>query len=112
MLPGAAAVLASLSAFLLVSRCEGGPYAPLEAARAGVPLVLTDVVGCRDVVEDGRSGLLVPRDADAAAAAVLRLLDDRVLAARLTAAMGERLAERFDVRAQGAAHDALYARLS
>jgi glycosyltransferase involved in cell wall biosynthesis len=76
-------------------------------------VVLTDVVGSRDAVEDGRTGLLVPPgDPAAAAAAVIGLLRDPARRATLAQAGRDRVAERFDVRAMGAAHDALYADLT
>ena len=112
-LPGAAAALGSLDVFCLLSRFEGGPYAPLEAARAGVPLVLTDVVGSTDVAVDGVSGRVVAQgDVEGAARAVLDLLADPALARRTADAMRDRLAAHFDVRAQGARHTALYRELS
>jgi glycosyltransferase involved in cell wall biosynthesis len=113
VLPGAAGLLADLDVFLLTSRFEGGPYAPLEAMREGAAVVLTDVVGSRDAVEDGRTGLLVPPgEPAAAAAAVVGLLRDPARRASLISAARERVAQRFDVRAMGAAHDALYADLT
>jgi glycosyltransferase involved in cell wall biosynthesis len=85
--------------FVLSSRYEGGPYAPLEAMRAGTPVVVTDVVGSRDTVVDGESGLVVaPDDPAALAAAVTRVLADRCLAERLAAGGRDRLAARYDVR--------------
>jgi glycosyltransferase involved in cell wall biosynthesis len=55
---------------------EGVPRALLEAAALGLPLVSTDMPGCRDVIRDGWNGILVPpRDAPALAEALLRLLD-------------------------------------
>ena len=55
---------------------EGIPRALLEAAAMGLPLVSTDMPGCRDVVQDGWNGLLVPpRNADALAEALLRMLE-------------------------------------
>lgn len=61
---------------------EGVPRVLLEAAVLGRALITTDMPGCKEVVRHGHNGLLVPpRDADALAAAVLRLLgDDRVRA--------------------------------
>lgn len=97
-----------LDVFVLLSRYEGGPYVALEAALGGVPLVLTDVVGNRDVVDEG-SGVLVPfGDPGRAAAAVLDLLADPRHAASLAAAMRSRLVDRFDVRHQAAKHAELY----
>jgi glycosyltransferase involved in cell wall biosynthesis len=63
---------------------EGVPKALLEAGATGLALVTTHVAGCREVVEHEVTGLRVPpRDSQALAAAVLRLLDDRALAQRL-----------------------------
>jgi glycosyltransferase involved in cell wall biosynthesis len=76
---------------------EGLPKFLIEAAAAGLPLVTTDATGCREAVEPGGNGLLVPpRDPAALAAALERLGADTAL----RRAMGERsrvLAEsRFD----------------
>jgi glycosyltransferase involved in cell wall biosynthesis len=111
-LPEAARVLDQLDVFVLVSRFEGGPYSPLEAMRAGTPVVLSDVVGNRDVVEHGVSGLLVPPgDAERFAEAVDTVLRDDLFRAKLVRAARERLVARFDARAMGAALGALYAEL-
>ena len=56
---------------------EGTPRSLLEAAALGKPLITTDNVGCRETVEDGVTGLLVPmRDAQALADAMLKLARD------------------------------------
>jgi glycosyltransferase involved in cell wall biosynthesis len=108
-LDGAAGVLGQLDVFFLASRFEGGPYAPLEAMRAGTPVVLTDVVGSRDAVEDGVSGRLVPPGRpDVLGEAVVALLRDPAERSRLGAGGRARVAARFDVRAMGAALDELY----
>jgi len=61
----------------LPSYREGMPKSLLEASACGLPIVTTDVPGCRDVVNDGVEGLLVPaRDAAALAAAIGWLIDD------------------------------------
>ncbi|MGH9867881.1 MAG: glycosyltransferase family 4 protein [Candidatus Polarisedimenticolia bacterium] len=66
---------------------EGVPRVLLEAGASGLPLIATDMPGCRDVVKDGWNGRLVPvRDAGALAAAIRGLLADP----GLRAFMGER----------------------
>jgi len=112
-LPGAAGALGELDVFALASRFEGGPYAPLEAMRAATAVVLTDVVGSRDAVEDGISGRLVPvGDPLTLGRAVAELLLDPGERGRLGDAGHARVAAHFDVRSMGAALDALYAELS
>jgi glycosyltransferase involved in cell wall biosynthesis len=106
----AATLLPHLDVFMLASAFEGAPYTPLEAIRAGVPVVLSDVVGNRDVIADGRSGLLAPAgDVGRLSGHVRRLLDDPDLGRSLAGAARDRLAERFDVVSMGAALAALYA---
>lgn len=72
---------------------EGVPKVLIEAAAAGRAIVATDVPGCREIVQHEHSGLLVPpRDASALAAALRRLIEDRVLREHMGRA-GRRLAE-------------------
>lgn len=111
--PDVGGALDQLDVFLLASRFEGGPYAPLEAMRAGTPVVLTDVVGNRDAVVDGTSGVLVPAGRpDLLGAAVADLLDDGDRRARIGAAGRARVAEQFDVRATMGRLERLYAELA
>jgi len=61
---------------VLPSHREGFPRTPMEASAMGVPVVATNIRGCRTAVEDGRTGLLVPvRDPIALARALRSLLD-------------------------------------
>jgi glycosyltransferase involved in cell wall biosynthesis len=81
---------------MLLSYREGLPRSLVEAAAAGRPIVATDVAGCREVVRDGREGILVPRgDIDAAARALATLAADSGLRGRLGAAAYARFGERF-----------------
>lgn len=79
-------ILPRFSVFVLTSIWEGLPRVLLEAIAAGVPIVATDLPGVREIIEDDVTGLLVPvRSPQRVAQAVLRLLHDQDLAARLTA---------------------------
>jgi glycosyltransferase involved in cell wall biosynthesis len=110
---GAPTLMTQFDVFVLASRYEGGPYAPLEAMRSGSPVVVTDVTGSRDTVEDGRSGLVVPPDdPDALAAAMGRLLANPDLRARLAEGGRARLARRFDVRVMADSLGNLYQTLT
>jgi glycosyltransferase involved in cell wall biosynthesis len=90
----------SHDALVLPSFTEGFPQVILEAMARGVPVVATRVGGVPRVVEDGRSGLLVPSgDAPSLARALGRITGDRGLAAALAAA-GQRAARPFTVEIQ------------
>jgi glycosyltransferase involved in cell wall biosynthesis len=81
--------------------------------RAGVPVVLSDVVGNRDTVEHGATGFLVPfGDADAASRAIITLLDDREVRAAIIGGATDRLRRDFDVHLMGQRLAALYAGLA
>lgn len=82
--------------FCLPSLQEGFGIAYLEAMAAGLPVVATRAAAVPEVVPDGEVGLLVPpRDPEALAAALARLLDDTDLRRRLGQA-GRRRVERYD----------------
>ncbi len=63
---------------VLPSYREGAPRSLIEAAACGLPLVATDVPGCREVVSNQVNGLRVPpRDGKLLAEAIIELLVDR-----------------------------------
>ncbi len=50
----------AMDLYLLASHREGFPRSAMEAGAMGLPIVATDIRGCREVVVDGRNGYLVP----------------------------------------------------
>lgn len=94
------AVYAALDIFVLASHREGFPRAAMEAAASGLPLVVTDIRGCRQVVEHGVNGLIVPvRSAGELSRAIDTLVADPALRARMGVASRLRAHEQFDERA-------------
>ncbi|HUQ64301.1 MAG TPA: glycosyltransferase family 4 protein [Acidimicrobiales bacterium] len=89
----------AMDVFVLASYREGFPRSAMEAAAMSVPVIATDIRGCRQVVDHGATGLLVPaRDAPALAQAVSQLADDPVLRTKM-GVQGARKAKRhFDQR--------------
>jgi glycosyltransferase involved in cell wall biosynthesis len=82
---------------LLPNDRDGIPNVLVEAMAAGAPVIATGVSGIPELVEHEHNGLLVePDDAEALAAALLRLHEDRELAARLARAAQQTVRERFD----------------
>jgi glycosyltransferase involved in cell wall biosynthesis len=103
---------ALMDVFVLPSHREGFPRTPMEASAMKVPCVVTNIRGCRQAVEHGRNGLLVPLgDVQALADAIVELLTDREKARRM-GEEGRRMAlERFDERLVFEKVKAEYARL-
>ncbi|MFJ3159036.1 glycosyltransferase family 4 protein [Streptomyces kanasensis] len=94
------------------SRHESFGMTLVESMRCGVPMVSTDCdYGPREIIRDGEDGLLVPvGDADAVAAALLRLIDDEPLRRRMGEA-ARRNARRFDPSAIAERYADLFAEL-
>ena len=88
--------LAAAQVALLVTNWEGFPLSILEAMRAGLPVVATDVGGVAESVRDGESGYLVPRaDVRQLRDRIERLLTDPGLRANLGASGRERFVRDF-----------------
>jgi len=108
-----AAILRGAHIACLPSYREGLPKSLLEAMAAGLPIVTTDVPGCREAVRDGENGLLVPaRAVPELAEALRRLIRDPQLRARMGAAGRARAETEFASARVVAETLALYAELT
>ena len=105
-------LLAAMDLFVLPSLWEGLPLSMVLAMGAGLPIVATRVAGIPEVVDDGRTGLLVePRDVDALGAALARLLGDPELRHRIGEDARAAVLPRFGVDRYVDSVAALYDRL-
>jgi glycosyltransferase involved in cell wall biosynthesis len=105
--------LAGADVFCLPSAWEGMAGSVMEAMATGLPVVGTRVNGISDLVEDGRTGLLVPtRDPGRLAAALERLIDDAELRRRLGAAGRARIESCFSLEGMVKAKQDLFVGLA
>ena len=92
-------VLAASDIFVLPTYYrEGIPRVLLEAASMELPLVATDMPGCREVVQDGDNGFLVPpKDNESLVAAISKMVDDPGLRRRFGKQSRQRVVKHFDL---------------
>lgn len=84
--------------FVLPSFVEGLPVSAMEAMAIGVPVVATNIAGTGELVEDGKTGLLVrPSDAEALADAVARMIEDYDFRLRVAERGRQKVVEEFDI---------------
>jgi glycosyltransferase involved in cell wall biosynthesis len=103
------AILRATDIAVLASHQEGLPNSLLESMAASLPTVATRVGGVPDVATDGVDALLVPpRDAEALAAAILKLAADSALRARIGQAARRRVETAFSLEANVDAYLRLY----
>jgi glycosyltransferase involved in cell wall biosynthesis len=92
-------LLRLMDVFVLPSWREGLPRSAMEAAATGIPMVLTDIRGCREIVHDGVEGLLVPvRDPERLSQAILELVRDPAMRDRMGKAARTHAESTFDER--------------
>lgn len=102
-------LLDALDVFVLPSLKEGLGVALLEAMACGLGVIASGIGGILDVVEEGRTGLVVPPgDAGRLAEAIARLAGDPECRARLGAAARTTICEKFSLRAMARDTIALY----
>jgi glycosyltransferase involved in cell wall biosynthesis len=91
-----AQLLRAASVFALPTNWEGFPLSILEAMRAGLPVVASDVGGVREAVIEGENGFIAPRgDLDAFTGALERVLTDDILRARMANTSRRMFEQRF-----------------
>ncbi|WP_296509647.1 glycosyltransferase family 4 protein [Rhodoferax sp.] len=104
-----AAIMAKVQVVVLPSYREGLPKVLIEAAACGRAVVTTDVPGCRDAIEAGVTGLLVPpKDAYRLVEAIRQLLENRAKCEAMGQAGRKRAEQIFNVTNVVTAHLALY----
>lgn len=107
------AILAAADIFVQVSWREGLSRALLEAMFSGLAVIATDVYATAEVVHDGETGILIPPgDASLLASRLMELLRHPERMRSLGEAARRLMGQTRSVEAMGAAHDALYRRLT
>ncbi len=102
-------LLPEVNVSVLPSLSEGLSNSVLEAMAARLPVVATRVGGNPEIVENEKTGLLVPpRDAEALSNAIIRILESPDLAKRFGEAGRERVATRFSLEAMVRSTEDLY----
>jgi len=108
--PDAPERLADYDVAVVLGESQGCPNAVLEALAAGVPVVANDSGGTRELILDGRTGLLIrQRHPEVVAAAVTRLLEDPDLARTLSEAGRVHVARAFSMTTMARAYQTLFA---
>lgn len=92
-------VLEALDVVVQSSQVDVSGFSILEAMSYGRPVIAFNTGTACEIVEDGKTGLLIPKgDVEALAAAISRLLEDRGTAVEMGAAARATVAEKFDAR--------------
>jgi glycosyltransferase involved in cell wall biosynthesis len=101
-----------MDVFALTSRSEGMPLAVLEAWATGIPVVATRVGGLPELIEEGRTGMLIdPDDESGLSEALDALILDRGRARQLAEAGCQQVRSRFDSRVMASSYNRHYADL-
>ena len=106
-------LLAAADSVVLPSLNEGFPRTAIEAMAAAKPVVATNVGGTPEAVIDGATGILMPpKDIEALSAAIVRLVDDPELQARMGSAGRERAVKNYSIELYVSRLDEMYRRYS
>ena len=102
-------ILGASDVFVLSSECEGNPLCVMEAMAAGLPVISTEVGGVSQLIEDGRSGMLVKKgDLRALSDAMRTLMTDNFLRARIKDYSRKRALEKFDSSIMARSYEKLF----
>lgn len=94
---------------VLPSYREGLPVSMQEALAAGLPVVVSDAPGCREIVDEGQNGYTVPvGQADPLARAITELVKDKSLRERMGRASRKKAVREFDASKLAGEHLKLY----
>jgi glycosyltransferase involved in cell wall biosynthesis len=105
--------LSALDIFVLPSDCEAFGLVAVEAMARGIPVVATAAGGVPEIVVHGETGYLVPpRNPEAMAAAILKLLSDPLRAMQMGESGKARVRRLFEQRNMVREYEALYERLA
>ena len=84
--------------FVLPSFVEGVPVSAIEAMAVGVPVIATNIAGTSELIEDGKTGILIrPSDSQALAEAVVRMIEDYEFRLRATELARQKVVDEFDI---------------
>jgi colanic acid/amylovoran biosynthesis glycosyltransferase len=84
--------------FVLPSFAEGIPVSAMEAMAVGVPVIATNTGGISELIEDGKTGLLVrPSDSEALAGAVVAMIEDYYFRRRAAELARKKVTDEFDI---------------
>lgn len=91
--------IAECAVYVLPSYREGTPRTVLEAMATGRPIITTDAAGCRETVDDGQNGFLVPvKSVSELAGAMERFLTTPQLVKQMGEKSREKVIEKYDVQ--------------
>jgi glycosyltransferase involved in cell wall biosynthesis len=109
--PDSAPYYAAADAFVMPTAYEAFPLVSLEAAAAGLPLLVSRVSGVQELIVEGENGWFIGRDAEAIAERLRELASDRA-GAQAMGLSARRASTRFDWAQAVDAYDRLYERLA
>ena len=88
---------AAADCYVFPSYREGFPNTVLEAGAMGLPCIVTDINGSREIIEEGRNGVVIPpRDSSALYQAMEHMITDTDAREQMAATARESIASRFD----------------